>query len=445
MHLFPPLSPTVKTYGHSLSSILPFCGLLLVVSLGNVSLAPAQDGIWMTKADMPSARSFGCALVVDQKIYVIGGVAPEWTAQSDVWVYDPVTDSWDASKTPMPTARATMGCAEVDGKLYVIGGASSLRQNPTIYAVVEMYDPITDIWTTRMPMPTQTEGHTVSAVNGKIYSIGGLHHEQDLYGDKTVEEYDPATDTWTSKTDKPSRGWGHESVVLDGKIYVTGGISARSPGSGDNAGATLDVYDPISDSWDTSMAPMLTARYDHAIGVVNGRIYAFGGFRHGGLYPPFNTVEQYYPNTNSWTQKTDLPLTLAGVSTAVLDGKIYLIGGTLTEHTFTETNTVIEFDPSIEEVDLEDENIPQQFSLHQNYPNPFNPRTTFSYSLPQSADVTITVYDVHGLSVRILASGNKPAGTFEVSFDATGLPSGIYFYRLEAKGYVETQQMVVLR
>ena len=178
-------------------------------------------------------------------------------------------------KSSNATARGTMGCAEVDGKLYVIGGASSVQLNPSIYSAVEMYDPITDTWTARMPLPRPTEGFTVSAVNGKIYSIGGLHTEINLWGSVTVEEYDPVTDTWTSKTDNPSRGWGQHSGVLDGKIYVTGGISARSPTRAGEPTATLDVYDPISDSWDTSMAPMLTARYSHATGVVNGRIYAF--------------------------------------------------------------------------------------------------------------------------------------------------------------------------
>jgi len=413
--------------------------------MGNVSVSLAQEGIWMTKADMPSARTNGCAVVADQKIYVIGGFDPESTPHSDLWVYDPATDSWDTSKAPMPTARGEMGCAEVDGKIYVIGGASSGRLNTTIYSAVEMYDPVTNTWTARSPMPIRTISPTVSAVNGKIYAIGGIHYFDDLYGDVTVEEYDPVTDTWTSKTSKPSRGWGQHSGVLDGKIYVTGGVSAFSPASGAEPTAALDVYDPISDSWDTSMAPMLTGRYHHATGVVDGIIYAFGGFRHGGLYPPYNTVEQYDSKTNSWTQKADLPLTLAGVSTAVLDGKIYLFGGTLTKHTFTETNTVFEYHPSVDRTDVEDENIPTQFTLHQNYPNPFNPTTTFSYALPQSADVTITVYDVLGRSVRILVSGTKPAGTYEVSFDAAGLPSGIYFYRLETRDYVETQQMVVMK
>ncbi len=88
---------------------------------------------------------------------------------------------------------------------------------------------------------------------------------------------------------------------------------------------------------------------------------------------------------------------------------------------------------------------PGSFRLNANYPNPFNPTTTISYVLPQAANVVLTVYDVLGRELRRLASVTKPGGTYEVSFDATGLPSGIYFYRLQAGSYVETKRMVVLK
>jgi hypothetical protein len=90
-------------------------------------------------------------------------------------------------------------------------------------------------------------------------------------------------------------------------------------------------------------------------------------------------------------------------------------------------------------------NVPQHYDLHTNYPNPFNPTTMISYDLPEAAAVTLTVVGLVGRTVRALASGMKPAGTYEVSFDATTLPSGVYFYRLEAGDYVDTRPMVVVR
>ena len=92
--------------------------------------------------------------VVDGKIYVIGGLKNETSPLNVLEVYDPVTDSWDA-KTPMPTARGTFGCAAVDGKIYAIGGGvvGSINQS-----IVEVYDPVTDSWDTKTPMPTARSG-----------------------------------------------------------------------------------------------------------------------------------------------------------------------------------------------------------------------------------------------------------------------------------------------
>ncbi len=88
---------------------------------------------------------------------------------------------------------------------------------------------------------------------------------------------------------------------------------------------------------------------------------------------------------------------------------------------------------------------PLSTTLHQNYPNPFSSATTISYTLPAVADVTITVMDLLGRTVRQLVLRTQPAGEYGVLFDATGLPSGAYIYRLEAGDYVETKRMVVVK
>ncbi|NOX37747.1 MAG: T9SS type A sorting domain-containing protein [Calditrichaeota bacterium] len=76
----------------------------------------------------------------------------------------------------------------------------------------------------------------------------------------------------------------------------------------------------------------------------------------------------------------------------------------------------------------------RSFKLYNCYPNPFNPVTTIAFSLPVRSRVRLEVYDVLGREVARLVDGVKPAGRYEVSFDATQLPSGVYIYRLHAKG-----------
>ena len=88
---------------------------------------------------------------------------------------------------------------------------------------------------------------------------------------------------------------------------------------------------------------------------------------------------------------------------------------------------------------------PTEFALFGAYPNPFNPTTTFSYALPEAAEVTLNVYDISGRLVTTLANGWRDAGSHEVTFDATNLASGTYIYRLEAKDFTASGKMVMVK
>jgi hypothetical protein len=88
---------------------------------------------------------------------------------------------------------------------------------------------------------------------------------------------------------------------------------------------------------------------------------------------------------------------------------------------------------------------PLQFSLDQNYPNPFNPTTMLGYQLPVASDVRLAVYDLLGREVALLVNEKKLAGRHEAGFDAAGLSSGVYFYRLIAGPYTESRRMILMK
>jgi len=90
-------------------------------------------------------------------------------------------------------------------------------------------------------------------------------------------------------------------------------------------------------------------------------------------------------------------------------------------------------------------NNPTEYFIGQNYPNPFNPTTTINYQIPELSYVTLKVYDVLGSEVTTLVNEEKSTGSYEVEFNASTLPSGIYFYRLQAGSFVETKKMVLLK
>jgi hypothetical protein len=103
--------------------------------------------------------------------------------------------------------------------------------------------------------------------------------------------------------------------------------------------------------------------------------------------------------------------------------------------------------------DLEQQN-PDEFELSQNYPNPFNPSTKIKFTIPESpllggdgtgGLVTLKVHDILGNEMTVLVNKQLPAGTYEVEFDGTELPSGIYFYQLRAGSFVETKKMLLLK
>jgi len=85
------------------------------------------------------------------------------------------------------------------------------------------------------------------------------------------------------------------------------------------------------------------------------------------------------------------------------------------------------------------------FCLHQNYPNPFNPKTTIEYTVPRASNLTVRVYDVLGREIVLLASGRHQARRHRATWDASGMPAGVYFARLTAEGYTRTAKMLLSR
>ncbi len=88
---------------------------------------------------------------------------------------------------------------------------------------------------------------------------------------------------------------------------------------------------------------------------------------------------------------------------------------------------------------------PKEFNLAQNYPNPFNPTTRIQYSLPENTHVLLEVFNILGQRIAILIDGSQPAGYYDRTFDASGLPSGIYFYRLTTPSASFLKKMTLLK
>ncbi len=128
------------------------------------------------------------------------------------------------------------------------------------------------------------------------------------------------------------------------------------------------------------------------------------------------------------------------------DEKIIVAGGSIYMARFSFLRIVRYLNNASTGVDEKDNGeIPTAFALEQNYPNPFNPTTAISYQLPVIGFVTLKVYDLLGREVATLVNETKAPGNYEVNFNASNLPSGVYFYRLKAEEFVETKKMILLK
>lgn len=151
----------------------------------------------------------------------------------------------------------------------------------------------------------------------------------------------------------------------------------------------------------------------------------------------------------------DVPKSVYGNGGDVLSNSEYRLAGTLGQPFIgitqnpSNVNSVgfwyLETHMVITDLDEISSSVPVEFRLEQNYPNPFNPTTTIQFALPKRSEVKLKIYDLLGREVATLLDKELQPGEYKVTFEAQGLQSGIYFYRIEASGFVQTGKLTLLK
>ncbi len=181
-------------------------------------------------------------------------------------------------------------------------------------------------WETgKTPMPVEKYMYSSTVANGKIYVMGGAVKPDNNYlwygvGVNSIEVYDPITDSWdTTKTDMPI-GKAYSSIAtIDNLLYVFGGWNSNI------MTGTIQVYNTETDTWDTSRTPMPTARGGCKATVLEGKIYVAGAWDSDPSIA--GCFECYDPEYNRWMTLPDLPEPVGQLSMEVIEGKIYISGG----------------------------------------------------------------------------------------------------------------------
>jgi len=237
------------------------------------------------------------------------------------------SNSW-TQMASMSTPRGGMGVATVNGKIYAIGGLSG---NVPVN-VNEMYVPGASQWTTETPMPTARSGCATAVCNNEIYVIGGAIGNNQFVGNNEV--YDPGTNTWETKASMPTPRAGLSASVVNGKIYLIGGEEYLSTSPNYHETDVNEVYDPVNNTWSTA-ASIPMAVFGYASAVIDGKIHVIGGSETSTVqgaksFVDFNQI--FDPKTDTWSLGANLHSDITYGTAAATEGfmappLLYFIGG----------------------------------------------------------------------------------------------------------------------
>lgn len=291
--------------------------------------SPAPAGVpgrWVSRAPLPIPRSeMAWATAWEGRMHVIGGYGEGAVDRSYHHVYDPGEDRWHTA-APLPRGANHVGVVADAGRIYALGGFTG--QNRGAHADAFVYDIAADRWERIAPMPRPRGAGAVVALNGRIHHIGGASNpDAERASVGWHEVYDPQTDRWELRKPLPGAR-DHVGVVAHaGRIHVIGGRFNTF----EYNTALHHVYLPDRDTWE-ERAPMPTPRSGHGLVVLEGRFFAMGGetgrFENGRLTGYVHgQMESYDPATDSWQSHAPMPTPRHGLGAAVLGRWIHVAGG----------------------------------------------------------------------------------------------------------------------
>lgn len=285
---------------------------------------------------------------------LLGGVAHAQSSWSDA--------------APLPSPRQEIYATTHNGLIFIAGGLA--ERASAVRGDFLAYDPRTDSWQELTDLPAARHHITLSALDDAIYAIGGFSGAfPNWKPEASVFFYDFETAQWSAVPDLPVARGEHVSAVVEGRIYViggrVGGTASAATFQDHRDTSRVDIFDPESGMWSRGVdAP--TARNSAASAVIDGRIYVVGGRQYlgqpNGNAANVNTasLEVFDPETGLWSVKTPMPQAAGGLAAAAVGGRFYVVGG----EQWTPTKTVFAdgwvYDPNTDSWDaIPDLNVPR--------------------------------------------------------------------------------------
>lgn len=250
------------------------------------SYDPAEDK-WTRLATLPEARHHIALAAAGGRIYGVGGFSggfPNWRAQASTYVYDPVANRW-SDGVPLPYPSAEGVCAAIGDRVYLVGGRTREHEGARHFnqhvdtAQGLVFDPAQGRWSAIAQAPTARNSAAAAVIDGRLFVVGGRQALKQADGSlrqvnvASLEVYDPQTDRWTTRAPMPQAQGGLAAAAYRGRLYVFGGEQWAPE---QKVYADAWVYDPASDRW-SMLPPLPTPRHGLGAATVGDRIHVFGG------------------------------------------------------------------------------------------------------------------------------------------------------------------------
>jgi N-acetylneuraminic acid mutarotase len=292
-----------------------------------------RNSAWTRAAPMPNPRGQLAGVVIDGLVYAIGGQLGHDSVPLDVALshrYDPASDRWsERAPLPHPVSHAEPSTGAVDGRILVVGGRNNRdpRENPKgLLASVLLYDPPTNTWISLDELPHPLSGPAAVMLGSDLVVSGGGQGAAELPSTETWAL--PFRDAWRPRPQMPEPLGEVAAGVVGKHLYVVG-----------EGTPVTQRYDLSRAAW--TPAGQIAVRpfpgHHHASEVVDGRLYLFGGFDAAGR------TQIYDPAVNRWRLGASMPFAAASSASAVINGKVYLAGGIVGDST---TSQAAEYDPA---------------------------------------------------------------------------------------------------
>lgn len=238
----------------------------------------------------------------------------------------PTGDSWSTT-TSLPLPSADQAVVALNGKIYILGGYSSDGGESLFSDACYVFDPATGQYNAIAPLGTIRINPAATVLNGKIIVMGGDGGEGAM---SSVEEYDPTSNSWTPLADMPKPRENFQAATIGQTVYAVGG-SSQSPQTGYVVYDSVDVYDRASNAW-TTAASMNVAREYLGLAMLDGKLYAIGGANNDDSAAASSSftqssVEIYDPAVDGWSFGADQPSERYGLGVGVVGTTIYALGG----------------------------------------------------------------------------------------------------------------------